>query len=370
MSDDAVLLQGRQTKRKWKNILILMAVSMFFMAGAWAATHSRTLWDSAKALWARIAPGNAGQWVTTDFTTNARAFVVDHHIFFTEAGTLAALKFDGTVSYREVTGLEAPQVVFSQSTAALFTPGDNRLLRITDKGIQTWTIPSGVDAAAVSDRGDIAVITAGSGYDTVTEWYDTDGQLLHEIGLQHEAMALATFLHNGHTLAACTISDAGAWHLRLYEDAQFFDIPLDVSEVYDLKPCGDGLAVWSCEGLFIFSSTGELSAILEFAPEELLLWDSDSFAAAILLDAGAPTLVTMDNLGNIFRSAPLLRIPKSLSVSGGCLCVLDREALLIYDKQCLLQDSVPDGAFAFEIQAIPGGAAIFGDCEFMRYISQ
>lgn len=368
MSDDAVLMQGRQTKRKFKKSLILVTIALLLLAAARVAIHPQTLLDDLDTVFARFASGNADRWITTDYGPNACGFLLGNRVFFAEDGMHAAMQLDGSVIYREVTGLISPQAVVSEKAAALFDPGGRQLVVVTEQTVRTLDIPSGVDAAAVSSRGETAVITAGSGYDAITQWYDADGHLLRTIGFQKEAVVLMTFFRDGNTLAAAVLADEGAWYLRFYEEDHSVDIPLDVSEVYDLKPCGEGAALWCSDGLLIFSSTGNLVSSLEFAPEELLLWDSSSFAAAILLEEGAPVLITLDEAGNTFHSEPLSRTPRSLSVSASRLCVLDREALLIYDKQCRLKDSAPEGAFAAHVQAVPGGAAVFGDCEFMRYI--
>lgn len=53
MWDDAVLLQGRQTKRKWKEILILVFAAAFAVGAAWAMEHQEFLGDSWEAFWTR-----------------------------------------------------------------------------------------------------------------------------------------------------------------------------------------------------------------------------------------------------------------------------------------------------------------------------
>ena len=368
MSDDAVLMQGRQTKRKFKKSLLLITIALLLLAAAWVAIHPQTLLDDLNTVLARFSSGNANRWITTDYGPDACSFLLENQAFFAEDGMLTAMRLDGSVTRREVTGLISPQTVVSEKAAALYDSGGKQLVVVTGQTVHTLDIPSGVDAATVSSRGETAVITAGSGYDAVTQWYDADGNILRTIGFQKEAVVLMTFFRDANTLAAVVLADGGVWNLRFYEEDHSVDIPLNVSEVYDLKPCGEGVALWCSNGLLVFSGTGNLASSLEFAPEELLLWDSSSFAAAVLLEEGAPVLVTLDETGNTFRSEPLSRTPRGLSVSASRLCVLDREALLIYDKQCRLKDSAPEGALAAHVQAIPGGAAVFGDCEFMRYI--
>lgn len=370
MSDDAVLMQGRQTKRKWKTILGLTCTSLVLLAGARAAAHPQALLDSAQTFAARIFSRNTGQWIATDHGPETCAFLVNDSVFFAEAGSISALDEDGRTVFRETTQLSSPQAVHSRQAAVVFDSCGGELLLINNQGSKTLEIPLGVDAAAVSDLGSTAVITAGSGYQTLTCCFDAQGTLLREIGLSQEAMVLMTYLRGSDVLSACVITAEGKWHLRFYEEDTCTDIPLNTSEVYEMKPCGEGVALWTCDGICLISEKGEITAELPVTPDELLLWDSDGFAAAVILEAGSPILVTLDAEGAFSRSQPLTRTPRDLSVCASRCCVLDREALLIYDKHCRLKDSAPEGAFAASIQAIPGGAAIFGDREFMRYISK
>lgn len=368
MLDDAVQMQGRQTKRKLKKILILTWLALMLLAIAWAVMHPQALFGSWQELLARISPQKSGQWIQTDYAPETCSFLLGNQVFFAEAGSLAALCLDGTAADRQKTGLESPQAVISQQAAALFEPGESELLLINKEEIHTLEIPLGVDAAAVSDSGDLAVITAGSGFQTITQWYDAKGQLLRELRLVNEAMVLAAFLHGGDTLAACIITSEGEWLLRFYSGDESTDISLGVAEVYDLRPCGEGVAVWSCNGLDLYSRQGEPTANCSFSPEQLLLWDSDSFAAAVIMDNGSTKIVTLAQDGKQESSEPLPRPPRDLSVCASRLCVLDREALLFYDKQCVQTDFTSQGALTVAVQAIPGGAMLFGDGEFMRYL--
>lgn len=370
MSDDAVLLQGRQTKRKWKLILALLLLALVFLAGAWAAAHPQTILAEIQEFTARIRSGNVRQWIATDHGPATCAFLADDHVFFVEAGSISALELDGRTAYRETTALQAPQAVYSSGAAAVFDPGGCTLFLINGTRIQTLDIPLGIDAAAVSDSGNVAVITADSGYSTVTCCFDPQGVLLREVKLRDEAMVLMTYLLGQETLAACIITADGTWLLRYYNEDTCIEIPLESSEVYEIKPCGSGVALWTCEGICLISGTGEHCGTLNIAPEELLLWDSNSFAAAVVLEEGSPVLVTIDEMGTVSRSQPLGRTPRNLSVCASRLCVLDRESLLIYDRHCLLKDSTSEGAYAASAQAIPGGVALYGDCEFMRYLSK
>ena len=368
MSDDAVLVQGRQTKRKWKHSLALIFLALVLLGGAWTAKNFQTVLEYGRTLWARILPYPSGTWVSTDYGPETCAFMLEDRIYFAEAGSLAALQLDGKIDDLQTNSLEAPQAVVTDGTAAVFDPGGSTLLRVTGQGITALDIPLGVDAAAVSDLGTVAVITAGSGYQTVTYWYDADGAPVKKLGLVDEAMALMTFLSGSDTLAACVISTDGTWHLRFYQGEDCLDISLDAAEVYDIKPCGQGVILWTSQGFCVFSAQGKLSAALEFSPERLLCWDSDSFAAAVLLEEGSPCVVTLTADGKTASSAPLSRTPRSLSVYASHICVLDREALLVYDKHCLPKEQTSLGALTAQIQAIPGGVLLLGDGQFMRYI--
>lgn len=368
MSDDAVLMQGRQTKRKWKHSLALVFLALSLLGGAWTALHFQAVLEFGRTLWARILPYPSGAWISTDHGPEACAFLLGERVYFAEAGSLSALQLDGRVVALLETSLKAPQAVTAEKAAAVFDLGGNTLLRVSGQEVHTLDIPLGIDAVAVSDLGTLAVITAGSGYQTVTALYDADSNLIQEIGLSNEAMALMTFLKGSDTLATCVISADGTWHLRFYQGRECLDISLESAEIYDMKPCGQGTVLWTSQGFLCYSFQGELTAVYEFPPEQLLCWDSDSYTAAVLLEAGSPRVVTLTEDGTAACSAPLSRTPRSLSVYANRLCILDREALLVYDKHCLQKEQTALGALTLQIQAIPGGVLLFGDGQFMRYI--
>lgn len=367
MLDDAVLMQRRQTKRKWKQTLILILIALASLTGAWGAAHPQYISGNWHELLARILPQQSGEWVQTDYGPETCAFSLQDDIFFAEVGSITALQSNGATLYREVTSFISPQAMLSKKTAALFEPGGTELLLVTSEGITPVDIPLGIDTAAVSDLGTLAVVTAGSGYQTVTRWYDAQGNILRELGFRDKAMVLMTFLNGSDTLAACSITPAGQWILQIYSGENTLEYTLDVSEVYDLKPCGQGVAIWTCNGICIFSAQAMPNAQLDFSPERLLAWDSDSFAAIVLWEQGRCVITTLTESGKQFKSEPLCRTPINLSVCASRLCVLDREALLFYDMQCIQQDATSQGALAADVQAVPGGAVLLGSSQFMRY---
>lgn len=363
MLDDAVLLQGRHTKRKWKTIVLLLLAAAFTLFAALAAAHP----ESATALWKNILsrfsrePGNA--WVSADYTIQARPLLLGSSVFYMDRGWGTISAMDGTVRSR--TPLEADCTVRAAAWAGCYCPGGNTLTIVGDDTFRTISIPGGIDAAAVSSGGRCAVLTCGSGYRTKTQVFDKAGNLIKEIGLTDRAMVYLDFVRYREILISCTVSTAGAWTLR-FDGAETEEYPLDVGMVYDLKPCGDGAALWTNDGILYYGGAGEILG--QMPCETLLDWDCDSFAAALSYDGGVYRLRTMDFFGRITESEPLPRIPRQLSVCGNTVCVLDSEQLLVYDKQCHLKTVTPLGASTVSVQADYGGAVLFGDGEFMRYI--
>ena len=368
MLDDAVLMQGRQTKTKWKTAILLMAVAGLLLGLSWLLSQPQSIESRFRDTLARLRPQRNEAWIQTDYKPGTCAFSLNDQLFFAESGRLTVMDSDGAVLDRKIISLNKPQAVDADNAAVLWEPGGKELLLLHDAELAAVTVPLGIDAAAVGDTGTSAVITAKTGFETVICQYDREGELLREQGFLSEAAVFLTFPEGSDTLAACVLTQSGAWRLDFIEETSYLEIPLQVAQVYDLKPCGDDVAVFTSNGLSIFNIHGEVLAELSFAPEQLLLWDSESYAAMVLLEGGAPRLVTLSPSGKVCRSEPLSQIPQELSVCGGRLCVLDREALLFYDNHCRQTGCTLQGALASDVQAVPGGAVLFGDGEFMKYI--
>lgn len=368
MLDDAVLMQGRQIKRKWKTAILLITAAVLFLGLSWLISQPQSIASRVYDLAARLRIQKHGIWRQTDFTPGACAFSLNNQLFFAESGKLTVMDSEGAVLDRKTIPLNAPQAVTADKAAVLWEPGGSELLSLHDSELTTVSVPLGIDAAAVSDTGVAAVITAKTGFETVIRQYDSTGQPLGEHGFPNEAAVFLAFPEGSDTLAACVLAQSGTWRLNFLDEAASLEIPLQAAQVYDMKPCGENVAVLSSSGLSIYNTQGAVLSEISFSPEQLLLWDCGSFAAMVLLEEGAPMLVTLSPSGRVFRSEPLSRIPQKLSVCGGRLCVLDREALLFYDNHCRQTGTTSQGALASDIQAVPGGAVLFGDGEFMQYI--
>lgn len=368
MLDDAVLTQGRQTKKKWKTAILLTAAAGLLLGFSWLLSQPQSIESRFLDILARLRPQKNEAWIQTDYKPGTCAFALNDQLFFAESGCLTVMDSDGVVLDRKTIPLNAPQAVTADNAAVLWAPGEDELLLLHDSELTAISVPLGIDAAAVSDTGTSAVITAKTGFETVIRQYDSAGQLLREQGFPKEAAVFLAFPDSSDTLAACVLTQSGAWRLDFIEETSSLEIPLEAAQVYGLKPCGDHVAVLSSSGLSIYNTQGAILSEISFLPEQLLLWDSGSFAAMVLLENGAPRLVTLSPSGRIFRSEPLSQIPQELSVCGGRLCVLDREALLFYDIHCRQTGCTPQGALADGVQAVPGGAVLFGDGEFTKYI--
>lgn len=362
MLDDAAVLEGRHTKRKWKTGLALVLAALALLGAAWTAGH----WSTVRDAWCAFLPRHDLQtknvWVSGAYGREAQAFALGDLVIFAGTEQISAVELDGTIRYRCDRAAGRPVSIHSRKEAAVYTPGGTELILLDSEGARTLSVPSGIDAAAVSDCGSVAVITSGSGYQTVTKQYNEYGDAIAEQGRTDSAMVMMTYIRRGDLLAACLIGMDGAWRLRIGTE----EFPLAADTVYDIKPCGDGVALWTNEGLLTYSAEGTLTGRLGFRAEELIAWDSDTFAAALVLRGRAYQICTLTEDGTTEESEPLPRPPRGLSVCGGSVCLLDSEELLLYDKTCRLTAASPHGASAMTVQAIDGGAMLFGDGEFMR----
>lgn len=365
MWDDAVLLQGRQTKRKWKEILILVFAAAFAVGAAWAMEHQEFLGDSWEAFWTRCNLKSDQVWNSIGCSTEAEAFYLEDAIVYVEDGQICVADINGNVQFRWDTLMEEPQYAQSKSAAVFYEAGGKDMFLLGADGIVHVSSANELDAAAVSDCGTAAVVTSGSGYLTVTKCYDSSGRVTKEIGLTDAAMVMMTFLRETDTLVSCLVTNQGSWVLRLDKADDTIEIPIESDIIYDLKPCGKGVALWTSDGIALYSQAGERIATYECASDSVIDWDSDTFAAVLTRSGTVCQLITVAENGIKVGDAGQLAGSGELSVCGNTVCVLDREELLFYDKSCELLGQSAYGASAQTVQAIHGGAVLFGDGEFM-----
>ena len=366
MWDDAMPRQGRHTKRKWKLTVLGTVLAALTAGAAWVSVHPELPGAVQSALLVRLDDGAKDQWVPGEETPET-AFFLEGQVYTLKGGRLLAWDLEGETRGQWELPLETPQVVRSETAAVFYEPGGRTLYRL-EGDLTEISVPTGIAAAAVSDRGACAVLTQGSGTMTLTRRFDRAGNPLEDIQLQDQAMVLMTYLRNSDTLAACCLTEHGDWVLRFTDGNHTIEQPLEDRAVYDLQPWSGGVVLWTDRGLWAYDDGGTCVQQVRLNAGELLLLDSGSFCGAVVRRGSECFLLTITDKD--ITETVLERKPRALSVCGSGLALLDSQALLLYDNHGALLRQEPQGALAAAVQALDGGALLFGETGFFRAMNQ
>ena len=366
MWDDAVQMQGRHTKRKWKTAGFLLLLAVLTTAEAWVSVHPELPGAVKSALVRTLDHGPQNRWVPGEETPET-AFFLEGQICTLKGQRLQCWDLSGQAGATWTVPLEAPQTIRSEKWAA-FYESKGRQLYLLGRELTEISVPGSIYAAALSDRGQSAVITQGSGCLTRTVRYDSSGREVGEISLTDRAMVLLTYLRGTDTLAACCVTNTGDWVLCFDDGGHTIEITLDASLVYDLRPWGQVVMLWTDRGLAAYTPQEGLVQEVRLGSQEMIAWDSSGFGAAAVWRAGQCVLLTITEGG--VKEVALTEAPRALSVCGNSLAILDSQALLLYDRNSALLRTESQGALARSVQAVDGGAILFGETGFFRAMNQ
>ena len=350
-------ITGRGTKRKWKRLAALLMAATALSA-AWLAAHPEIIGHAARYVRQRLIPAHAGQWVEFPGSGSACAMAGDT-LITQETGRICAFDPEGRLRWSEETALGEPMLRSCGGRAVLYEPGGTELRLADRSGLRTLPVSSGIDAAVLGSDGQAAVITAGSGYLTETWIFDPKGSRRASRGFSDRAAVFAAFLENGQ-LAQCCLSPAGQWSLLMEE---MDPIPLTAELVYDMRTCGDGVALWTCDGIELYDEDGRRAGALA-ARGQMLDWACGSFAALLCREAGSYRLLTLWP-GGSGESETLPEAPLELAVTRDRAALLGRETVTVLDRSGTLLRRSPAGAG--HIFNVGDGLILVGDGRF-RFI--
>lgn len=366
MWDDAMQMQGRHTKRKWKHAVLLLLLAALTVAAAWVSVHPELPAAVKSALARSLDRSPQNRWVPGEETPET-AFFLEGQIYTLKGQRLQSWDLEGQAGDVWTLPLEEPRLVQSQHWAAFYEP-QGQDLYLLGRELTQLQVPGGIYGAAVSDLGETAVITQGSGCMTLTVRYDKTGRKVGEIPLTDQAMVLMTYLRRSSTLAGCCVTNQGDWVLRLDQGGNTIEIALDAALVYDMLPWSGGVVLWTDRGLAAYTGDGDCVQEVRLESRELLLLDSGEFCGAVVQRGTALRLLTVTEDG--VKETALTGQPRALSVCGSGLSLLDSEALVLYDRNGALLREEPQGVLATGVQAVDGGAILFGETGFFRAMNQ
>ena len=365
MWDDAVQMQGRQTKRKWKWIGVLLAAALICMLGSWLAMHPNAIQERVAELRGQIQTDVETEWVQF-FSSGYSGTValVGDLVLSADAEGVAAYNMEGKQRYQTPMDWQEPVIAEAFGYTVAYDPGGTNLLLADADGTLEVGIPQGIDLAVPGPEGLCAVITGGSGYMTETRIFSTSGETLRQIGLTDQAMAMMTFLEDG-TLASCCVDRTGTWSLRLDREEDSLELPVSDSMVYEIQSCGEGFALWTNAGIRFYDSQGNCTGSYEIRDDAVLAWDCDDWAAALIRRFGTYRLLTLSPTGEAVEQELDSGLPETLLVCGKWACMLDSEALLVYDKNGTLVQRSVSGARAGGMLSAENGLLLMGDGEML-----
>ena len=322
MLDDAVLLQGRQRKRKSK-ILICLLAALLSLCGALLGANRNLIHIGMVRLEQLRLAGLKDTWHALPEGYGAAA-MAGKTLILAGAEGICGLDLAGNVLWSAAAELNSPVAAAAGEEALVYEPGGTVLWLADRSGAVPVEIPGGADLAVPDGKGGAAVITEGSGYLTETLVIDGSGAVLRRIGLTDRAMVMASWLRDG-TLAGCCIAPSGEW--QLYLDGRV--VPLEAEMVYDLKACGNGLALWTSRGVSFYDSRGALENSWTLDADLVWDWACGDYAAAVIRRGGRWQLLTLDRRGILCSGTVLSRRPEKIALAGGRVCLLDPEALTV-----------------------------------------
>jgi hypothetical protein len=363
MLDDAPV-QGRQTNRKLIIVLLLLAsVSLF---GSWALANWGPVSSSLREVKNQIFR-KTSKWQSAACTPDTKAVTLGSGICFLTEGTATVLDAQGQVQYSMETDAER---LCGSVSAAAYTPLGKTLNLLGDKKGETLAISGGIDTVILGRDSCVAVITAGSGYLTKTEIYDTSGQLLGEIGLSDAAMVAAAFLSEDQLLAGLCVLTDGSWELRYYgRDGVLRNTAALKDLAYqDVLSCGEGVLVETEEAVFFMNEAGDQTGSFTWDVGSLdaLECSQEGYAVLILSEGCTYELYTVGMDGSLWGITQLSGPIRGLSVCGNTVCILDFEELEVYDRHCEPTKIFPEGARAATVAAEDGACWLLGDGELMH----
>jgi hypothetical protein len=335
MLADGPQVQERQTKRNGKILAALIFAAAAGIAGAWLLEQN-----------IQLRKPNL-QWLETEGPQLLT--VSDELAVWADLEQIQVRRLDGTNLYGLEIQLEDPVAVTAGDQILVYTPGGTALTRLDKTSGETWNIATGIDAAAVSRDGQMAVITAASGCLSVVELRTAQGAILETRAMAGAAAAMVTFLADN-TLAICYVTEQGQWILETDREVE-----LSAAVVYEMQPCGDGVALWTSDGITRYDRAGNLLGQLSLGSEQVRMWACGDSAAAVIWQTGGYRLVMLSEDGEISQSDILWEVPQDIAVWKSFAALLDSREVLIYDNRCDLRTRSFDGARACGLWAVSGG---------------
>ena len=330
MLDDHAVSYGRQTNGKY--IILLLALALTAMLGAWALEHKGTMQSALTGL----LPHKQQPMDWQDAPCSGASSVLgcdDGAVLMTD-GTLYHLDMDGMVTAQLDTGEDTLSPLSGSIPGAW---GENTLYRWKDGAFSEISVETGILGACANENY-IAVISKGSGYLTNTILLDALGQRQGNVGLTDAAMTELACTED--VLAGLCMNKLGQWSLRLYDFSGNLrtKIPLGGESRCHLLATQQGFVVMTAHTIRFYGANGTENGSFTLPKGVISCGTAAGENAVVLADCGnASTLYYISNAGNQLGETAISTPIRRINARPDRVYVLDYQTLRVYDRQGELQ---------------------------------
>lgn len=219
-------------------------------------------------------------------------------------------------------------------------------------GEEEVVLPGRILSLSEGEHKETAVITAVSGKNTGTFFYDGQGKLTGSVLLE-DSTAVSSAVGMGKA-ALLQISDSGAWKLTLHSltGETVKEYPLSCTAGLEVRWLGETPVVRSGEGISLFR---EEELFLPFENISFLEVSRNGYLA-VISDEGLFTVLSDGSLG---AEAPLSYTPREMKVSGNRIYILYGEGIGCYNPLGEELWFSREGAKAKTFSVSPFGCVLF-----------
>ena len=359
MLDDHAVSYGRRTNGKY--IILLLALALIALLGAWALEHKGTIQSALSRLLQKKQPSM--DWQDAPSNGASSVFGCDDGAVLLTDGVLYHLDMAGTVTAQLDTGEDALTPLSGSIPGAW---GENTLYLWRSGAFSDIPMETGI-LGACADENHIALISKGSGYLTDTILLDASGQKLGSIGLTDAAMTELACTED--VLAGLCMDKLGQWSLRLYDFSGTLQtkIPLGEESRCHLLGTEQGFLVLTAHTVRFFDVDGTETGAYTLPKGTVSCGTAAEEGAAVLVDCGSMgTLYFISSAGKLLGETAISTPVRRLTAWADRVYVLDYQALRVYDRQGGLQATLIQGARAADLSPKGSNLWLAGNGEVSR----
>ncbi len=365
-------VQKKPKKGRVVALLILMAVALIavLIAVLWDANSFDGLRRSVIYAHAEKDENGCARLYDYGGDRAARFAALDGALLIASPSQIRLIGETGAVRYEESVRLQSCAVVQCGSRAAVCDVGGVEIYVLDSHGLaRHMEMPGQILAAAMNEKGYLAVTVNDSGYKASVKVYDPDGQPAFDFHSADRFLMSAAVSRDSRSLMAVTLGEAdGAFANRLVTYRLTGTEPLNRVDltggaVFDVGPVGRRFCAVAEDALYFLNSSGALLETYDFGGDSLrrCSLDGDGYAALLLghYKAGSQCrLVTVSEDGRQLSALEVDGDVVDLSVSGRYVAVLFSDHMTVYDKNLTELATLTDVSTVRQVLMRSDGSAV------------